>query len=176
MVEITYQMVLSTVQTAGILVGIFYYILTLRNQIMLRKSQFLYTIYDKLTDPEELKHSYTDLLQWQWDDFEDFERKYGLDENTDAFHQRHAMFNWANFIGSLLMKDLIDIELVYKFVPFGFPQLWNKFKPIIEEQRVRYNFGPDYHAGFEHLAEEIERIRKRKQIEPTKPFAESIIY
>ena len=32
MVEITYQMVLSTLQTAGILVGISYYILTLRNQ------------------------------------------------------------------------------------------------------------------------------------------------
>ena len=32
MVEITYQMVLSTLQTAGLLVGISYYILTQRNQ------------------------------------------------------------------------------------------------------------------------------------------------
>jgi preprotein translocase subunit YajC len=38
MVEITYQMVMSTLQTAGILVGIFYYIMTLRNQ---RKNQEL---------------------------------------------------------------------------------------------------------------------------------------
>jgi len=36
MVEITYQMVLSTLQTLGILVGIFYYVMTLRNQ---RKNQ-----------------------------------------------------------------------------------------------------------------------------------------
>ena len=31
MAEITYQMVLSTIQTVGLLVGISYYILTLRN-------------------------------------------------------------------------------------------------------------------------------------------------
>ena len=38
MVEVTYQMVLSTLQTTGILVGIFYYIMTLNNT---RKSQRL---------------------------------------------------------------------------------------------------------------------------------------
>jgi hypothetical protein len=31
MAEITYQMVLSTIQTVGLLVGIFYYITTMRN-------------------------------------------------------------------------------------------------------------------------------------------------
>ena len=31
MAEITYQMVLSTIQTVGLLVGIFYYVTTLRN-------------------------------------------------------------------------------------------------------------------------------------------------
>jgi len=38
MVEVTYRMVLSTLQTTGILVGIFYYIMTLNNT---RKSQRL---------------------------------------------------------------------------------------------------------------------------------------
>jgi hypothetical protein len=32
MVDVTYQMVLSTLQTAGLLVSIFYYITVLRNQ------------------------------------------------------------------------------------------------------------------------------------------------
>jgi hypothetical protein len=31
MTELTYQMVLSTLQTAGLLVGIFYYVTTMRN-------------------------------------------------------------------------------------------------------------------------------------------------
>ena len=31
MAEITYQMVLSTLQTVGLLVGIFYYVTTMRN-------------------------------------------------------------------------------------------------------------------------------------------------
>jgi hypothetical protein len=39
MVDISYQMVLSTLQTAGILVGIFYYIFTLRNAQHTRELQ-----------------------------------------------------------------------------------------------------------------------------------------
>ncbi len=54
MVEITYQMVLSTLQTAGILVGIYYYVMTLRNQrknqelaLETRQAQLFMNIYDR---------------------------------------------------------------------------------------------------------------------------------
>ena len=66
MAEITYQMVLSTLQTAGLLVGIFYYILTLRNaqhtrELSLkaqeqaaetRKTQLLMQYTEKLSRPD----------------------------------------------------------------------------------------------------------------------------
>ena len=76
MIEITYQMILSTLQTAGLLVGIFYYIMVLRNQqknqeISLRnqeltlKSQALATetrqaqlfmqLFDRWSDPHFAK-------------------------------------------------------------------------------------------------------------------------
>ena len=169
-------MVLSTIQTMGVLVGVYYYLMTVRNQTLLRKSQFLYTLYEKTTDEIWVKREYTELLQWHWDDFDDFERKYGLDANPEAFNQRHASFQWANFVGNLLMKGLIDRELVYKTLPFAVSQLWSKFGAIIEEQRVRYNFGPDYNSGFEYLAKEMDKLREARVEGPAKPFAESIEY
>jgi len=174
MVEITYQMVLSTIQTAGVLVAVFYYIMTLRNQNQLRKSQFFHAIYEKLTNPEEIKNVYADILQWHWDNFDDFERKYGLDVNPEAFNQRHAALNWGNFLGNLWKKNLIDREIAYNTLPFAISQIWNKFKPIIEEQRVRYNFGPDYLSGLEFMANETEKMWKRKVSGSLEPFAESI--
>ena len=54
MAEITYQVVLSTLQTFGLLVGIFYYVMTLRNQqknqqlaLETRQAQLFMNIYDR---------------------------------------------------------------------------------------------------------------------------------
>jgi hypothetical protein len=55
MAEITYQMVLSTFQTVGILVGIFYYVTSLRNQNKARQAQLIARLYDKYSEPEFLR-------------------------------------------------------------------------------------------------------------------------
>ena len=58
MVEITYQIVLSTLQTVGILMGIFYYIMTLNNtrknqemQLETRQAQLFMQIVNQFTQP-----------------------------------------------------------------------------------------------------------------------------
>ena len=57
MVDVRYQMVLSTLQTAGILVGIAYYIMTIRNQqknqdmqLETRQAQLFMQIYNRFND------------------------------------------------------------------------------------------------------------------------------
>ncbi len=62
MVEITYQMVLSTLQTAGILVGIIYYITIMRtsqrnqqHQMETRKLQMFMDVYNSIQSPESLR-------------------------------------------------------------------------------------------------------------------------
>jgi hypothetical protein len=47
MVEITYQMVLNTLQTVGLLVGIYYYIMTLRNQ---RKDRMIEMAFQRMQE------------------------------------------------------------------------------------------------------------------------------
>ena len=174
MMEITYQLVLNTIQTIGVLIAVFYYIFTLRNQNQVRKSQFFHALHEKLTTPEEIKIVYGDILQWHWDDFDDFELKYGFDVNPEAFYQRLAALNWGNFLGNLWKKNLIDREIVYGSLPFALSQIWYKFKPIIEEQRVRYNFGPDYLSGLEFIAVETEKMWKKSVTGNLQPYAESI--
>ena len=48
MAEITYQMVLSTLQTVGLLVGIFYYVITLRNQEKTRHASLFMGVYQSI--------------------------------------------------------------------------------------------------------------------------------
>ena len=64
MVEITYQMVLSTLQKVGLLIGIVYYLIIMRNsqrnqqiQLETRKVQLFMQIYQQITSEETLKAS-----------------------------------------------------------------------------------------------------------------------
>jgi hypothetical protein len=87
MVEITYQMVLSTLQTAGILVGIFYYIMDLRNNreiqqisLLIRQSQCLQQILDKTTSREGLEYDRI-CTQAEWSDYDEWLERYWRDED-----------------------------------------------------------------------------------------------
>jgi len=71
MVEITYQMVLSTIQTIGILIGIYYYIMTLRNQNRTRQEQWLLQLYHSKADHEAMQRFFK-YMEASWDDYEDY--------------------------------------------------------------------------------------------------------
>jgi len=62
---------LSTIQTRGVLVGIFYYILSLRNQNRARKIQLYLQLLNKFSESEmiEARGKFNDL---EWSTAEDF--------------------------------------------------------------------------------------------------------
>ena len=75
MVEITYQMVLSTPQTLSLGVGVIYYIMTLQNtrknqQLTLetRQAQLFMTIYSRFYTNEFWENT-SDLGKWEWDSY-----------------------------------------------------------------------------------------------------------
>jgi len=81
MVEITYQMMLSTIQTVSLIVSIIYYITIMRNSqktqqqaLDSRRTQLFLQFYGSAT-PEMIKHG-SELLSWEWEDYEEFNVKY----------------------------------------------------------------------------------------------------
>ena len=151
MAEITYQMVLSTLQTVGLLVGIFYYIMTLQNT---RKNQQLTLKAQELTldtrrgqlilqyileSIEKIALDYTvdHITHAEWSSYEEWEEKYWNDpEYQKAFY-------WIQMgmsgIGTLLMEGLIDIRILTLFNADGVIYNWEKHKDIIYERRKRWN-------------------------------------
>ena len=82
MVEFTYPMILDTIRTLGITVGISYYVLTLRNQTKARQAQLVAQLYDKYSDPEWLRH-FNEPWTRKWEDIEDYMQKYSPQVNPD---------------------------------------------------------------------------------------------
>ena len=171
MAEITYQMVLSTLQTAGILVGIFYYIMTLRNQQKTReqseetrKIQLLLWMNENISERSGAGVDYNEIMAMQWDDYDDYISKYGIENNPDSWRKRVRIWRQMNVNGLLVRGELIDVRAMVDYIGYGSIDMWRKFKDIIEETRKSYD-NPQMLSGFEYLAGELEKYRLSQGLE-----------
>ena len=177
MVEITYQMVLSTLQTVGILVGIFYYIMTLRNttrnQELTRKSQeqaletrqaqLFMQIYDRWLDYPRGKETSVVMHEWEWDDPEDFWRKYGP-ENHLEYIKWTSHSGFLEGIGVLIKRGYIDPYLVDDLMSLSAISYWERFGEVIQYGRKRYNW-PQLWEYCEYLHDQIKQIAEQQHPE-----------
>jgi hypothetical protein len=159
MVEITYQMVLSTLQTVGLLVGIFYYITIMRNSQKARRYQFLQSSLETRSKEEDvLKFRY--VMSLEWDDYEDYQSKYGYEANPEAYAKIWSYFNQFDDVGLMLRRGLIDIEDMYDLSERTIPLIWKKYQPIFVESRKRVS--PTIMIQFQHLVEELHKESIRR--------------
>ena len=164
MVDVSYQMILSTLQTVGLLVGIYYYVMTLRNQQ--RNQETIYETrqlqYLLEWNKDKIERTYSNIKQYEnamtaeWTDFSDYLKKYG----PDTEHFNYRMNVWGNYhVTGLMSRDgLIDVKSYMEYIGDGPVMMWRKYRDIIMEYRRRFN-NPVLYLGWEILAEEIDEYR-----------------
>ena len=177
MVEITYQMVLSTLQTAGILVGIFYYVMTLRNQrktqeislrnqeltlkaqeqaLETRQAQLFMNIYDRrLNNPafDDIIHRIEGLRWKDWDEYQAL-FDYTNPETRDNHLAMSTIMTFYEGVGVLVRTNLVDIRLISHLMQSSTKAFWEKVEPIVEEAREHW-YGPIFLMGTEYLYNEL---------------------
>ena len=87
--QITFQTIFQFLQTVGILVGVYYYITTIRVnqrnqelQLESRSLQLFMQLYQQMSSPDAIQ-TFNEIVNYEWDDFDDFSQKYGL-KNYEA--------------------------------------------------------------------------------------------
>jgi hypothetical protein len=148
----------AMVAAAGVLVGVAYYILDMRNQTKIRHTDLTMRLSSWWTSEETAKQwlRATDL---KFKDFQDFTEKYGMPFSEKPEHI--AVFvtvNHFDAMGYLLHGKMIDFELV-RLLPII--ATWEKMKPIVEGLRERYRTRP-YLAWFEYLYNEVKKREQRQ--------------
>ncbi len=165
-------MVLSTLQTVGLLVGIIYYLIIMRNSqrnqeltlkaqeqaIETRQAQFFMQSYRE-TATVELQTLAFNIMDWEWTDFADFREKYV--EDRSKYGEFVSFMLHMNGLGILLKENYIDSELLYKMDQDGNAPLmwWFKFESVIREMREQMN-NPSIMKYFEYYVKEMIRLRK----------------
>jgi hypothetical protein len=161
----TVSMIRDIVAIFGVIAGFSYYVLTVRNNNMARQLQLISYFSRRLSD-RELSKTSLELLDMQWEDFDDFLRKYDSTVNHDNYSMRASMFGMTSELGFTLNKKLIDIETVCDMLQGGYAiiQMWQKFEPIFMKQREIYG-DPKRYQWFEYLVEELVKERVRQGME-----------
>jgi hypothetical protein len=165
MVEITYQMVLSTIQTVSLVVGIMYYIAIMRNAQKARKTELVSRILEQGGRSYEGQLQGVEIMEMQWTDFDDFLAKYDSTVNPENFAKRVLWWDYYQEIGYMLHEGLADVDTVYNLLGGNNSLLvWGKFESIILEQRKRYR-DPSYYKYFEYFADEMKKYRVSQGME-----------
>jgi hypothetical protein len=179
--QITFQIIFQFLQTVGILVGVFYYIMTIRtnqrNQEIAQKNQELtlkaqehstetrqldiFMRYQILRTDPDWNITSQEVYALEWNNFDDFARRYSHSENPEGAGKRFAIWNYWEGIGYILSRGVIDPETAYDMFGNGCISFWFKFEPIIRGFRER-DGRPEGWRWFEYLAEEMKKVRERR--------------
>ena len=154
------QTTISLLTLISLTIGVVYHIMTLRNtrknqemQLETRQAQLFMQIYQEMSSPEHYIRS-NELLTMEWEDFDDYYRKYGSVNNPKAFALRSSMWYRLNGVGLLVKAGLIDVDRVYDLMSTTILWQWEKWRDILIRIREQYNI-PDYMEGFEFIANEM---------------------
>jgi hypothetical protein len=96
------------------------------------------------------------LWHYQWDDYEDYVAKYGVMNNIEAATKITAVLSLFESLGGLLQQGFLDLSVLEEQAASAFPQLWEKFKSVIHEDRKALN-NPKLWNDAEYLYNQLKK-------------------
>jgi len=160
---VDYQTISIVLTGIGMIIALTYYALQIRNQNRTRQAQLYMNLFQEISSQDwMMKHA--TLLNQEWKDYDDFEKKYGSDEHPEHYAMRRSMWLQLDNIGAMLENKLLDPEMVYYLLQMRANLQWKKWEQIIKEQRIRYT-NPDMCKRFEYLINTMDRIRETRGVE-----------
>ena len=156
----TIQEVYYMVAATGVIVAAIFYVLNLRETTRSHRITLTTTIMDEFSTKEAYRDWFS-LMNMEWTDFDDFEKKYDSRINPDNAALRLSMWGRCEKVGQLYREGLLDLDTIETGGNVLIQYLWTKFKPIIEAYRMR-QWMPYYYSDFESVAKkliEYDRVR-----------------
>jgi hypothetical protein len=158
--QAAFQTVFQFLQTVGILVGVFYYVMTIRAnqrnqqlQLETRQAQLFMNIYNKWD--EDMSNAFYEVMSWEWTDYDDFMEKYGMVTNRERYTATFSkLVGFHEGIGVLVKEGYLNIRLIALMVAGVTVRFWEKVEPVVLEGRVKEN-APRWLSETEYLYNEL---------------------
>ena len=103
----------------GVIAAFSYYVLIVRNsqrtqqlQLETRQAQLFMQLYDRLNDREFCESYGRVVWRFEWEDFEDWRKKYEPVADLDAWTCWVSVARYFLGIGTLVKRKLVDVDMV----------------------------------------------------------------
>jgi hypothetical protein len=155
MVDITE--ISAVVAAAGVLVGVVYYILDMRNQSRVRQTELVMKLYSTFDTLEFLEAWHR--IFWMPDpkDYDDFVKKLEGKRYIASY-----VLNFYEEVGILLQRKLIDIGLVDALLGNSTKNIWEKIRIPIEYVR-KSGIDPRAYENVEYVYNEMKKREQKPQ-------------
>jgi len=153
----------SIVAAVGVIVGVVFAVLQLRDIAKSRQMDLLMNLY--LTwGSEDMKKAHGRFMALETKDYNDFVRKCGPvfsvePERSQAWLDIDRIGWFFNGVGFLVFGKFVNTKSVDDLFGYGVVIVWEKMKPLVYGWRKQYNI-PKSFSWFEYLANEL---KKREQ-------------
>lgn len=171
--QLTLQTVGIVIAAISVVIGVINSILVSRRderrQNLLLKNQELsletrqigiYMEFTKII--QQVLVDYLDFFNQEWEDFEDYMRKYGPSSNPEAFIKFLKIADVFQASGALVEGGVVDIKDVYNHSGSSIISAWEKMEPLIRGMRKLRN-NPIIYPQFESLYGELVKYREELQ-------------
>ena len=155
--ELDIPSISAIVAAIGVLIGVVFTVLQLRDLVRTRHTDLVMRLYSTWQSKE---FSEATLKVWnlEFKDYNDFVKKYGpWYSETEVYTAFRMVCNFFDGIGILLIRKLVDIEIVASMFTASTKTSWEKVKLLVEGRR---QIGTTLFPDFEYLYNEI---KKREQ-------------
>lgn len=160
----------AIVGVTGVFIGIIYYVIQIRYQTKIMRTDALVRLYST-TNSEDVLENFWKASSIKVNDYEDYVKQYGspFSENEGSSIHKALMktIGIYDLVGTLLYKKLIDIDIVYTVLGFeSTKMLHQNLYPVILGIRRESN-EPGAYAGFDYLVSELSKKEPqlRKNVE-----------
>ncbi len=142
----------AVVAAIGVLIGVLYYILDMRNQKQVRRTDLLVRLFSNMINKDWLE-AWEKVRDRETLGYIEYKKKYG-------FVEANQVYLFYDQLGRLLQKGLIDFDLL----PIETGQIsnaWEKLGFILKGSREKFS-EPKLGSGFEYLYNEMKNREGRK--------------
>jgi hypothetical protein len=149
----------AIVAAAGVLVGVVYYILDIRNQAKIRRIDMVMKLYATFGSTEYQK-AYQTMMKLEFEDYSDYRKRCA--ENAEVNAALMTVNVFFEGIGVLVKRKLVGMDLVDDLLSSDILGTWEKMKPLVEG--IRKSFArPQSWEWFEYLYNEMQKREQKLQ-------------
>ena len=136
---------LTLITLISVPVGVFYYVMTLRNQNRSRQIQIIRGLNAPSIDKV--------FLSWEFSDYDDFMSKFGPESNPESWLNLMDWFTTLEEYGVYVKEGLLDIRLLYLLHGGTIKKSWEILEVLLE-YRIRNNW-PRWLIESEYLCKKM---------------------